>query len=219
MTSSHKTPSRNFGSIPEDLVNRIFSLLDGKSLANSREVCHKWNYLASAELIWKALCLERFKSLERDEDLWRLIAPRIPHDAQNRWRKVYPIVRRFSQVKAIVKNSGTYVCSAISHQISSSTPDTLERLTEGRTLDLDISRHINIHSLQTFARHRKALLYFEPEREIGWFFDFIDCLRSHARAGLVQGNGHRIILVPPSEYTRRQLGYQGSGLLGIVLDS
>lgn len=213
VAAGRKQPAEHFKTIPEELAKHIFSFLDGINLAKTREVCHKWNDFASEEHLWKSLCLKKWKSLETDEHLWRLISRNIPRDAPNRWRKIYPIVQQSPQWNCRLQKTGKFICNLIAHQISGTAVGEL-----GLPSILIVERRFNILHLQTFVLPDAAVLYFEPEQESdrAGFNDFIEYLNRRTRAGLALEDQRRFIFIPPCEYTRNQVEYHGSSLLGVV---
>jgi len=213
VAAGRKPPAEHFKHIPEELAKHIFSFLDGEHLARTREVCRKWNEFASEEPLWKALCLKKWKSLETDEHLWRLISRNIPRDSPNRWKKIYPEVQRSAQWNCRLQKTGKFICNLIAHQISGTPVGEL-----GLPSILIVERRFNILHLQTFVLPDAAVLYFEPEQESdkAGFNDFIEYLNRRTRAGLALEDQRRFIFIPPCEYTRTQVEYHGSSLLGVV---
>lgn len=80
-----------FSASHPELVRSIFGLLDGKSLTRAREVCQKWNAIASEDQFCKDLCVQKWKSLETDEHAAALVLRGIsPVDHPTLWRHIYP---------------------------------------------------------------------------------------------------------------------------------
>jgi hypothetical protein len=202
-----------FRAIPDELAKHIFGFLDGRNLAVAREVCRKWNEFACEDHLWKGLCLARWRALETDKDLWKLIDKNVSSDALNSWRKIYPTVSNRAQWPCRLQKTGRFICNLIAHQISGAPlgPTGLPNI-------LVVERRFNILHLQTFVLPDASVLYFEPEQEsdrVG-FHDFIDYLTKRTRAGLALEDQRRFIFIPPCDYTRTQVGYNGLSLLGVI---
>lgn len=212
VVAGRRKPSECFKRIPDELAKHIFGFLDGKHLARAREVCRRWNDFACEEPLWRTLCLKRWKALETDKDLWKLIDKEVDPDGPNRWRKIYPKVSKSSQWKCRLQKTGRFICNLVAHQISG-TP-----LVGGLPNVLVVERRFNILHLQTFVRPDASILYFEPEEETdrSGFDDFIEYLNKRTRAGLALEGQLRFIFIPPCDYTRTQVEYQGRSLLGVV---
>lgn len=202
-----------FKLIPDELAKHIFGFLDGHNLGRAREVCRRWNEFACEEPLWKNLCLKQWRSLDTDPELWKLIDKNIDPTGPNRWRLIYPEVNRRSQWRCRLQKTGRFICNLIAHQISGAP------LSEtGLPNILVVERRFNILHLQTFVLPDASVLYFEPEEEsdrVG-FDDFIEYLNKRTRAGLALEDQRRFIFIPPCEYTRTQVEYQGRSLLGVV---
>lgn len=212
VVAGRRKPSECFKLIPDELAKHIFGFLDGKHLARAREVCRRWNDFACEEPLWRTLCLKRWKALETDKDLWKLIDKEVDPEGPNHWRKIYPKVSRSSQWKCRLQKTGRFICNLVAHQISG-TP-----LVGGLPNILVVERRFNILHLQTFVRPDASILYFEPEEESdrSGFDDFIEYLNKRTRAGLALEGQLRFIFIPPCDYTRTQVEYQGRSLLGVV---
>lgn len=209
----HRKANEYFKLIPDELAKHIFSFLDGRNLGQAREVCRKWNEFACEEGLWKDLCLKRWRSLETDPEAWKLIDKNVDISGPNRWRHIYPKVEKSSQWKCRLQKTGRFICNLVAHQISG-TP-----LGEaGLPNVLIVERRFNILHLQTFVLPDASVLYFEPESEDdkSGFDDFIDYLNKRTRAGLALEDQRRFIFIPPCDYTRTQVEYQGRSLLGVV---
>lgn len=212
VVAGRRKPSQCFKLIPDELAKHIFGFLDGKHLARAREVCRRWNDFACEEPLWRSLCLSRWKALETDKDLWKLIDKDVDPEGPNRWRKIFPKVSCSSQWKCRLQKTGRFICNLVAHQISG-TP-----LVGGLPEILVVERRFNILHLQTFVRPDASILYFEPEEESdrSGFDDFIEYLNKRTRAGLALEGQLRFIFIPPCDYTRTQVEYQGRSLLGVV---
>lgn len=81
-----------------------------------------------------------------------------------------------------------------------------------------MERRFSTAHLQSSVIPNAALLYFEPESEVDrkGLDDYIEYLDVRERVGLVLEGDLRIILVPPCDYGRTQVGYLGRSLLGFV---
>lgn len=202
-----------FKALPDELSKHIFSFLDGKHLAMAREVHPKWNEFACEEHLWRALCLSRWRSLETDQDLWKLIDKNVAVDAPQRWRKIYPTINKHAQWPCRLQKTGRFICNLIAHQISGAPlgPNGLPKI-------LVVERRFNILHLQTFVLPDASVLYFEPEQDSdrAGFNDFIEYLTKRTRAGLALEDQRRFIFIPPCDYTRTHVGYAGLSLLGVV---
>lgn len=213
VVAGRRKANEGFKRIPDELAKHIFGFLDGHNLARAREVCRRWNDFACEEPLWKALCLKRWRSLETDEELWKLIDKNIDPAGPNRWRQIYPKVYRSSQWKCRLQKTGRFICNLIAHQISGAPLGDA-----GLPSILVVERRFNILHLQTFVLPDASILYFEPESESdkSGFDDFIEYLNKRTRAGLALEDQRRFIFIPPCDYTRTQVEYQGRSLLGVV---
>ena len=215
IAAGRKKREQCFNSIPDEIAKHIFGFLDGRNLARAREVCRKWNEFASEEPLWRELCLKRWRSLETDPEVWKLIDKNLSSDTPNRWRTIYPKVSKKPQWTCRLQKTGRFICNLVAHQISG---DPLGDA--GLPEILIVERRFNILHLQTFVLPRASVLYFEPESEsdkVG-FDDFIEYLDKRTRAGLALQDQRRFIFIPPCDYTRSQLEYKGRSLLGVVQD-
>lgn len=202
-----------FGGVPEEILKHIFGFLDGRNLARVREVCRKWGDYASEESLWRSLCLKKWRALDTDAAAWKLIDKNFTPDTPNKWRRVYPKVAKTPQWRCRLQKTGRFICNLVAHQIGgqaigdSGLPDVLV-----------VERRFNILHLQTFIMNDASILYFEPEKEadVSGFEDFIDYLIKRTRAGLALEDQQRFIFIPPCDYTRNTVGYQGKSLLGVV---
>lgn len=206
-----KKPNQFFRTIPDDLAKHIFGFLDGHNLARAREVCRRWNEFASEEPLWKELCLKKWRSLDTDRDLWKLIDKNVDVNGPHRWRQIFPKVNRSLQWNCRLQKTGRFICNLVAHHISGAPLDGIPNI-------LVVERRFNILHLQTFVRPESSVLYFEPEAESdrSGFMDFIEYLNKRTRAGLALDGQLRFIFIPPCEYTRTQVEYLGGSLLGVV---
>lgn len=202
-----------FRTIPDDLAKHIFGFLDGKNLAMARGVCKKWNEFACEEHLWKDLCLKRWHSLDTDKDLWKLVDKNVSISDPQRWRKIYPRVSSRAQWPCRLQKTGRFICNLVAHQISG-----VQLGQQGLPKVLVVERRFNILHLQTFVLPDASVLYFEPEKESdrAGFNDFIEYLTKRTRAGLALEDQRRFIFIPPCDYTKTQVGYDGMSLLGVV---
>lgn len=213
VVAGRRKPDEMFKRIPDELAKHIFSFLDGQNLARSREVCRRWNEFASQEPLWKELCLKRWRSLETDPDVWKLIDRAVDPSGPNRWRNIFPKVDKSSQWNCRLQKTGRFICNLVAHQISGSP------IGEAGLPDvLVVERRFNILHLQTFVLDDASVLYFEPKAESdkSGFDDFIEYLNKRTRAGLALEDQRRFIFIPPCDYTRTQIQYHGRSLLGVV---
>lgn len=209
--SAHQ--SSFFRTIPDELAKHIFGFLEGKNLAVAREVCKKWDEFAKEDHLWKALCLKRWRALDSDTHLWKLIDKAVAHDSLHSWRKIYPTVSTRPQWPCRLQKTGRFICNLIAHQISGQPLGA-----SGLPKILVVERRFNILHLQTFVLPDASVLYFEPEKEedrVG-FEEFIEYLTKRTRAGLALEDQRRFIFIPPCDYTRSQVGYNGLSLLGVI---
>lgn len=213
VAAGRKKQNQYFKLIPDDLAKHIFSFLDGQHLARSREVCRRWNDFACEEPLWKSLCLRKWRSLETDKALWKLIDKTIDPEAPNRWRQIFPRVNRSLQWNCRLQKTGRFICNLVAHHISGAPLGET-----GIPSILVVERRFNILHLQTFVRPDASILYFEPEAESdrSGFVDFIEYLNKRTRAGLALEGQLRFIFIPPCDYTRNHVEYQGESLLGVV---
>lgn len=202
-----------FRRIPDELAKHILSFLDGRNLAKAREVCRRWNEFACDEQLWKALCIKRWRSLETDEPLWKLIDRNVDMSAPNKWRLMYPKICKTPQWKCRLQKTGRFICNLVAHHISGA-----PLVEPGLPNVLVVERRFNILHLVTFVLPEASVLYFEPEEESdrAGFDDFIEYLHKRTRAGLALEDQKRFIFIPPCDYTRNQVDYQGKSLLGVV---
>ena len=206
-------PSEAFKNIPDELAKHIFSFLDGENLARAREVCRRWNDFACEEPLWKALCLKKWRSLDSDEHVWKLIDKKIDKNTPNCWRRIFPKVNRSPQWRCRLQKTGRFICNLVAHQIAGSPLGDA-----GLPEKLVVERRFNIQHLQTFVLPDASVLYFEPEQECdrNGFEDFIEYLNRRTRAGLALEEQRRFIFIPPCDYTHSQVEYHGQSLLGVV---
>lgn len=207
-------------SIPDEFKGHAFSILDGKDVDVAGEEFPKWNEFACEAHLWRALCLQRWRALETDEGLWRLIDKNVSRDdALNTWHKIYRTLTTGTKWTFRLEKSNTsaglntILCNVIARQICGQPLDP-SRLPE----TVIVKRRFNHLQLQTFVLPNAPLLYFEPEKEgdrLG-FNDFIDFLANRSRAGLATEDGRRYIFIPPCEYTRNHVGYSGISMLGVI---
>jgi hypothetical protein len=211
MSSPHYTAF--FRAMPDELAKHIFSFLDDKHLAVAREVCRKWNEFGCEEHLWKALCIKRWRSLDTDAELWKLIDKNVPIDSPTRWRSIYPTISSRAQWPCRLQKTGRFICNLVAHHISGAPlgPSGLPKI-------LVVERRFNILHLQTFVLPDASVLYFEPEQESdrAGFADFIEYLTKRTRAGLALEDERRFIFIPPCDYTNTHVGYGGQSLLGVV---
>lgn len=201
-----------FRKIPDELAKHILSFLDGHNLSRAREVCRKWNEFASDDQLWKTLCLKRWRSLQVDKDIWRLIDRSVDLTRPTRWRQIYPKVSRTAQWKCRLQKTGRFICNLVAHQLSGSLGEA------GLPSILVVERRFNIMHLQTFVLPEATILYFEPEEDCDrpGFEEFIEYLHKRTRAGLALEDQRRFIFIPPCDYTRNIVNYHGKSLLGVV---
>lgn len=202
-----------FRKIPDELAKHILSFLDGRNLAKAREVCRRWNDFACDEQLWKTLCLKRWRSLNIDRDIWKLIDRTVNLNGPNRWRQIYPKVSKTPQWKCRLQKTGRFICNLVAHQLSGTALGEA-----GLPNILVVERRFNILHLQTFVLPEASVLYYEPENESdrAGFEEFIEYLHKRTRAGLALEDQRRFIFIPPCEYTRNHVDYQGRSLLGVV---
>lgn len=213
VVAGRRSPHEFFKHIPDELAKHIFSLLDGVNLARAREVCSKWNDLACEESLWKSLCLSRWRSLDTDPDLWKLINNGEAMEGPNKWRRIYPKVSRTPQWRCRLQKTGRFICNLIAHHIKGNPLGDA-----GLPGILVVERRFNILHLQRFVLREASVLYFEPEQESdrAGFYDFIEYLNRRTRAGLALEDQRRFIFIPPCDYTRHEVEYEGRSLLGVV---
>lgn len=208
-------PKSLSASTPE-IVSSIFSFLDGVDLAQARQVCKKWDELASSETLWKALCLTQRKSLETDKHLWHLIAPNVVIDSPDGWKEVLPLIKDVPKWNCRLEKTGEFACDIIAHEI------------EGP--DVDVSALPTVLSLRRgflfqpleycsfYVQRDAAVLYFEPKLEAdrAGITAFIDRLSNRKKAGLVEKGRLRFLFIPPCAYARDKVGYFGQNLIGFI---
>lgn len=213
LVAGRRKPNSGFKQIPDELAKHIFGFLDGRNLARAREVCRRWNDFASEEPLWKSLVLKKWRALETDKEIWRLIDRNVNPAGENPYRAIYPKVKKSKMWKCRLQKTGRFICNLVAHQLSGAPLGDA-----GIPSVLVVERRFNILHLQTFVLPDSSVLYFEPESESdkGGFDDFIEYLNKRTRAGLALENQRRFIFIPPCEYTRTQVEYQGRSLLGVV---
>lgn len=204
VASSSLPLAPHFRAFPDVVVKRIFSFLDGKNVAVASEVCCKWNEFACEDRLQKAQCRKRWGALETDKELWKLIDETVSSAA------LTTLIHAQWQCR-LQSNNESFCCNVVVHQISGPPLGA-----NGLPKIFLVERRFNILHLQTFVLPDAALLYFEPETgsDNAGFNDFIAYLKKDARAGLALEDQRRLILVPPCEYTRSHVGYNGLSLLG-----
>ncbi|KAJ3158840.1 hypothetical protein HDU86_002528 [Geranomyces michiganensis] len=52
-----------FDTLPQELLTKVLACLDADFLSRCAGVCRRWNTLANDDVLWKALCEQRFASL------------------------------------------------------------------------------------------------------------------------------------------------------------
>lgn len=198
--------------LPPEVVEHVFSFLDGRNLANVRLVCRQWNMFARTESKWKNLCVREWPALETDPALWKLIDESIPADDPHKWRKIFPKVMRKPRWKCRLQKTAKFICNLTAHQISGKSLGK-----QGLPYTLVVERRFNTAHLPAFVVPEAAILYFEPETEADrpGFDQFIDYLAKRTRAGLACQEDRRFIFVPPCEFST-QINYDGQSLLGVV---
>lgn len=206
-------PAESFTSLPDELSKHIFSFLDGKNLALARTVCKKWNGFACEDTLWKGLCLRKWKSLETDAALWKLVFNDISRESPTKWRQIYPKVYEKTRWKCRLMKTGRFICHLSAHQLSGAPLGE-----DGLPPILVVERRFNMLHLRTFVLPESSVLYFEPfdEADKNGFKDFIDYLIKRTRAGLALEEQRRFIFIPPCDYTRSYVGYEGTSLIGVV---
>uniref|UniRef100_A0A7S1XDB5 F-box domain-containing protein n=1 Tax=Compsopogon caeruleus TaxID=31354 RepID=A0A7S1XDB5_9RHOD len=204
-----------FEDLPGELTKRIFGFLEGDDLAMVRLVCRKWDEFARDEEFWKRLCMKRWRALNNDAALWKLVDPNVAPGQVDSWRRIFPSISRSPQWRCTLQKTGRFICHLVAHQISGSP------LGEGGLPHtLVVERRFNIAHLQTFVLPDASVLYFEPENEKdrSGYDDFIEYLVKRTRAGLALDNERRFIFIPPCEFSRAH-GYDGSALLGVAQEA
>ena len=109
--------------------------------------------------------------------------------------------------------TGRFICNLSAHQISGTPLDE-----HGLPQTLIVERRFNMAHLRTFILPDSSVLFFEPleESDRAGFKDFIDYLTKRTRAGLALEEQRRFIFIPPCEYLRSQVQYDGPSLVGVV---
>lgn len=191
--------------LPDDVLPRVFSFFDEVSLSTALEVSRKWRKYASDDELWKSLAFKNWTSLATDKDLLPLLEQNKP--VRNRWRS---IVRETPMSVCRLHKMSKAVCTVTAHQIHGK-PVTLPS-------PLVVERRFSLTYLDTFVVPGAALFYLEPEVESDReeFNGLINYLTERSRAGLVIYGYKRVIVIPPCEYARTQLGYHGSSLVAVV---
>ncbi|CAN8066550.1 unnamed protein product [Agarophyton chilense] len=207
------SPQHFFTTLPDEITKHIFTFLDGKNLARCREVCSKWNSFASCEKQWKNLVTRQWRSLQSDVHAWKLIDSSVDPNGANRWRMIYPKASRIPKWRCRLQKTGRFMCNLVAHQIGGATIADC-----GLPEVLVVERRFNLQHLQAFVMADATVLYFEPESEEDrcGYEDFIEYLIKRTRAGLALDEQQRFIFIPPCEYTRNQVKYEGRSLLGVV---
>ncbi|KAK4526457.1 hypothetical protein GAYE_SCF24G4373 [Galdieria yellowstonensis] len=206
-----------FNLLPDEILKQILSCLDGPDLARARKVCRKWNNLGSDDNLWKELCLRKWRTLEKDVHAWKLFQGNDWRLVESFcWQRLYPFLYHQKSFRCRLQKTGRFICYLVAHQYdgtplgSSDLPQTLI-----------VERRFNVSHLENFVLQDAARVYFEPETEMDsdGYYAFIDYLVHRNRAGLALEGDRRIIFIPPCDYSRNVLGYDGNGLLGIVQHS
>ncbi|EME31106.1 F-box family [Galdieria sulphuraria] len=206
-----------FNLLPDEILKQILSFLDGPDLARARKVCRKWNNLANDSNLWKELCIRKWRTLEMDVHAWKLFRGYNWRPGESFcWQHLYPFLYRQKSVRCRLQKTGRFICYLIAHQYDG-TPLGATDLPQ----TLIVERRFNVSHLENFVLQDSARVYFEPETEMDsdGYNAFIDYLIQRNRAGLALEGDRRIIFIPPCEYSRNVLGYNGNGLLGIVQHS
>lgn len=206
-------PMEAFRNFPDELAKHVFSFLDGRNLAQVREVSRKWNEFACDDQLWKVQCLKLWKALETDTDVWKLIDRLVDPTGPDCWKQIYPKIHKTSRWKCRLQKTGRFICNLVAHQLSGAP------LGEGGLPSiLVVERRFNISHLQTFVLPEATVLYYEPEedRDRAGYDEFIEYLHHRTRAGLALVDQKRYIFIPPCSYSRQNVSYHGYGLLGVV---
>ena len=206
-------PEGSANKLSSKVVRRIFSFLNGKDLAKSRLVSRKWNEVACDDSLWKKLCIKKWRSLETDQALWKLIFSDVPCESPTKWRQVYPSVMSRTRWTCKLMKTERFLCNVTVHQLWG-TP--LGQ--DGLPSTIVVERRFNLLHLKTFILPQASILYLEPleDKDKQGYTDFIDYMVQRNRAGLGLEELKRFIFVPPGEYTREYLGYDGPSLIGVI---
>uniref|UniRef100_A0A7S0ZH25 F-box domain-containing protein n=1 Tax=Timspurckia oligopyrenoides TaxID=708627 RepID=A0A7S0ZH25_9RHOD len=226
LLSSHSHNAYDSNALPHEVLDLIFSKLDGNSLATCRQVSKSWKEFASCHKLWKSLCLKHWRALQYDSNLWPIIyrsdtnssnenSINLLKESYNheRWIRIYPLIKGFPSWKIRLQKTGRFICNLIAHQISG------RSLTSyGLPETLVVERRFNILHLENFILPEASVLYYEPESESdrNGFEEFIQYLTNRTRAGLALDDQRRFIFIPPCEYSKTHLGYSGNALLGVI---
>jgi len=206
-------PKCSINMLPRFILNKIFSLLNARDLSVARRVCKAWKECGDNPESWKRFCLERWRSLETDEALWKFLDKDIDINDEDRWRKIYPTILKNPWWRCKLQKTTKFVCNLIVHQVRG------EPLGEGMPPTLRVERRFQWEYLSSVIRTELPVLYFEPEAEKDkqGFQTFIQYLIDRRRAGLAEeeNNNRRFIFIPPCAYTRER-SYEGESLLGVV---
>ena len=197
----------------DEVIRSFFSFLDGENLAKVRLVCRKWNELACDYSLWKKLCVKKWKSLETDEALWKLVFSDVSRENPNKWHQVFPKVAGKMEWTCKLEKKDRVLCNLRAHQLQG-TPLGQDELPS----TIVIERRFNMLYIRNFIKPEASMLHLEPleDEDKQGFNDFIEYLVQRNRAGFGLERDKRFIFVPPGEYTKERLGYDGPSLIGAV---
>ena len=98
--------------LTDHLLLKVFSYLDAMSLCRCSQVCRRWHYLCSLEILWKAQC----RLLGERERLGNLVeAVEAVHNNSGEkrmidWKQAYKDLHKLTgKIKAILLQYGEYI--------------------------------------------------------------------------------------------------------------
>lgn len=197
-----------------EIAKHIFSFLDIEHFAKAHEVCQAWAELVDPEDVWKARCINNWKSLQTDENLWRFIAHDIAPDSRTRWRQMYPLVRDLSPWIAHLQKNGKFVCSMTVHPMPD---DSFLGDYEPGGLKIVDTQYQFVH-LPTFVVPRNVAVHFEAETEgdRAGFDDFVRYLRGKVRGDVPTSRERTFIAIPREKCSCSFIQFHGESLFGFV---
>lgn len=85
---------KNINCLPDNVLLRIFQLLDTNSLENAAQVCQRWNYLANIDELWIYKC-KRIGQREKLYQVETVIHDELQDDEDIDWKMAYYELEEF----------------------------------------------------------------------------------------------------------------------------
>eukprot|EP00188_Purpureofilum_apyrenoidigerum_P001158 Plantae.Rhodophyta-Purpureofilum_apyrenoidigerum.ctg1612.p1 GENE.Plantae.Rhodophyta-Purpureofilum_apyrenoidigerum.ctg1612~~Plantae.Rhodophyta-Purpureofilum_apyrenoidigerum.ctg1612.p1 ORF type:complete len:357 (+),score=56.08 Plantae.Rhodophyta-Purpureofilum_apyrenoidigerum.ctg1612:182-1252(+) len=198
--------------LADSLINKILDMLAPRDLARFGGVSKKWYERTRQPELWKRHCLDKFPVLEKDEALFELFGADPTTD--RKWQMVYPSLLKAPVWRFALHKPGKRVCNLVARVVNRL--DIPQRSCPNK---LTVERRFDQKHLVEFVLEATYVLHFEPEtaEDVEGYRSFISYLTLRTRAGLAASDTVRYIFIPPCDYTRESLKYNGTGLMGLIL--